>query len=92
MPEHTTGPLRVLKGCKSDDARYVFGPMGQVAIVNGYAKPGDAHLFAAAPEMYVALVECAVMIAQTHNRKLTADEQAALDNARRVIARAEGRL
>lgn len=50
----------------------------------------NARLIAAAPEMLSALMECALEIAQIHNRKLTLNEQIALDNARAVIAKATG--
>lgn len=39
-------------------------------------------------ELLAALKDCAVQIAQTHNRNLTANEQAALDAARAAIAKA----
>jgi hypothetical protein len=48
----------------------------------------NAHLIAAAPDLLSALKECALQIAQTHNRKLTMDEQIALDAARAAIAKA----
>ena len=51
----------------------------------------NARLIAAAPDMLAALKECALEIAQTRNRKLTANEQTALDAARAAIAKAEGR-
>jgi hypothetical protein len=49
-----------------------------------------ARLFVAAPAMLAALEECALQIAQTRNRLLTAGERAALDNAQSVIAAARG--
>lgn len=68
---------------------------------DGYYLPDDqmdchadrvlvACLIAAAPELLDALKDCALEIAQIHNRKLTRNEQMALDNARAVIAKAEG--
>ncbi|MDB5618544.1 hypothetical protein [Tardiphaga sp.] len=49
-----------------------------------------ARLFANAPGILAALKECALQIAQTRNRSLTASEQSALDNARTVITAVEG--
>lgn len=40
--------------------------------------------------LLAALKDCAIQIAQIRNRKLTADEQAALDAARAAIAVAKG--
>lgn len=45
----------------------------------------------AAEQMLEALKRCALEIEQIRNRKRTADEQIALDNARDVIAKAEAR-
>ena len=46
------------------------------------------HLEGLQAELLSSLKECALQIAQNHGRKLTADEQTALDNARIVIAKA----
>ncbi len=45
-------------------------------------------LVAAYGDLVSALKECALQIAQNHKRRLTLDEQAALDNARIIIAKA----
>lgn len=92
--KHTPGPWIVLDGeitFEGEDSDVV------IAIVNdGYKSPSvaeseaNARLIAVAPDMLAALKECALQIAQTHNRKLTSDEQIALDNARAAIAKATG--
>lgn len=48
---HTPGPLRIERGSKNDDARYIYGPIGMIATVHAYAKDGDAAMFAAAPDL-----------------------------------------
>ena len=45
----------------------------------------------AAPGVLAALKECALQLAQIHNRRLTPGEQSALDNARAAINAAEGK-
>lgn len=92
--KHTSGPWSQYH----DDPLVIVDTKGSSL---GEMVPGDpyishdealakARLTAAAPELLAALKDCAVQIAQTRNRRLTADEQAALDAARVAIAKAEG--
>lgn len=55
-----------------------------------YISEKSARLIAAAPDLLAALEDCALQIAQTRNRKLTYDEQSALDKARTALALARG--
>lgn len=94
MSEYTTGPWTAKK--MHTGGFDVFDPRGRDVVtfygggVETESLEANARLAACSPELIEALKDCALQIAQIHNRKLTLGEQDALYRARAVIAKATG--
>lgn len=74
------------------DIRYQSNSAGYPHVDSLAEFKANADLIAAAPDLLEALRDITVQLAQCAcSRKLTADEEIALDAARAAIAKAEGR-
>lgn len=87
MTTHTPGPWTHHAGAYFDTITAANGTV----IVSAEIDAANAPLIAAAPELLAALKAVTYELGTICNRRLTTDEQIALEAARAVIAKAEGR-